>query len=255
MIRLRYYTGVLNTYQDNGVFDYEKLASFNAKRAATLYSAHATPPVDFMVLRTRSSVGATRRFYGVDGDVPFNNDGQVDAMEQSPFEVTIFMDADFLPVTSGLLAAASMCGPDRPLMFLTSDNIMRSNLRDHLRDDAQNPFEVWSTVLVYYNDRSPFSVTRRFFDQVRNVRDNWSFYASRLGVTDQFFRNDFAFAIAAQRILPPHLATLPEFYRCVFYMDEECTGVTSDSVYVRGMVSPYDAHVMHKPSLLRTIHG
>lgn len=258
MIRLPYFTGVLTVYQNNGVFDYETLAKFTAQRSAVLYQNESDQKVECCAIPTRSDSSAQRIFFGVEGPQKFLNDQQVEAMAATPYEVTIFMDADFVPVSSGLLLCASMVGPERPLMFLTTRNVMQANLVDSLRMDSQNPFDIWSTLLIYYNDRRSESLTSRFFDEVRRVRDNWPFWAQQLGVTDQFYRNDFAFAIAFQRLhLPLHYKTellLPSWYKTAFYFDVPCTNVDATSVVVGGLRSPYDAHVMHKPSLLRSLY-
>lgn len=256
-MKLPYLTGVLTVYQNNGVFDYERLAKFTAKRAADLYQQASEQAIQHCSIPTNSQSSAVRSFFGVEAPQKFLNDQQVEAMAATPYEVTIFMDADFVPVSSGLLLCASMVGPERPLMFLTTRNVMHSNLVDNLQADSQNPFDVWSTLLVYFNDRRPESLTSRFFNEVRRVRDNWSFWAQQIGVTDQFYRNDFAFAIAFQRLhLPLQYRSellLPSWYKTIFYFDAPCTRLTESSVIVDGLLSPYDAHVMHKPSLIRSL--
>lgn len=241
-------TGVLTVYQNNGVFDYEKLAKFSATRSGKLFGLPHTS------IRTDSVGEWKRNFHGVQGEHAFLNDRQIDAMASSPFDVTIFHDADFLPVSQGLSIEAANVNATNPLRFLHARNVMREDLTSELRSDAVNPFPVWSTVLLYYMDRTPGSLTLRFFDEVRRIRDHWEFYAKQIGVPPTLYRNDFAFAIALRRLrVPLERVCLTPNYRCVFYFDVLCDQVTSSSVSMNGLVVPYDVHCMHKPSLLNSI--
>lgn len=244
----KHLTGVLTVYQNNGVFNYERMANFTAQRSGELFQ------LPYHVEKTESKGTWKRFFHGTEGEHPFLNDGQIDAMAKTPFDVTIFTDADFLPVTDALAKAALEVGPDRPLAFLQHKHVLREDLRQTLISDVVNPFPIWSTVLIYYMDRSPNSLTNRFFHSVRHVRDHWVFYAKQIGVPDTLYRNDFAFAIAGHRLgISLRQLGLPDWYRCVFYFDVPCEQVTPTTVSMKGFKVPYDVHCMHKPSLLQVI--
>lgn len=248
MIQHRELTGVLTVYKNNGVFDYERLARYSALRSGVLFGLpHASIRTD--------SVGEWRRhFHGVEGEQSFFNDRQIDAMAETPFNVTIFHDADFLPVTQWLSIEAAGVNVNTPLKFLRAKHVVTEDLTSELRSDAVNPFPVWSTVLIYYLDQTPGSLTQRFFDEVRHVRDHWEFYAMQTGVSPKLYRNDFAFSIALRRLrVPVERVSLSDQYRCAFYFDVPCDSVTSSTVSMRGLQVPYDVHCMHKPSLLQVI--
>ncbi len=239
-------TGILTVYQNNGLFDYERLAHFTAERAGRLWN------LPFVSLPTHSQEGYKRTFPGEEGEHPFLNNAQIDAMACSPFDVTIFIDADFVPVTRWLPLMAKTINSIKPLMFLSTQNVLRENLIDELRSLQVNPFPIWSTVLIYQMDYDPESLTQRFFNGVRNVRDNWEFYAKQVGVSETLYRNDFAFAIAAHRLRVP-LHYLPSEYKCLFTFDTPCEAITDTSFIMEGKAVPYDTHCMNKRSLLNLI--
>jgi hypothetical protein len=170
---------------------------------------------------------------------------QVEAMEQTPFDVTVFTDSDFFVASDFLGRVARTVGQHRPILALGVQNVLTLDLEFH--DPPAQQFPFWSTVLIYYNG----SVAKEFFANVKKIREFWGGYARRFNFSPDIFRNDFAFSLALSSLrLPLEEITLPREYQCVF-TQEEVTEFDAGPIFRRRVT--LDTHAMHKPSLLRSL--
>lgn len=234
--------GYLTTYRNNGIFDYELLArvavEHNSRKLGLPGRALETP--------TDSSDNGKRLYPGTNTVSPFLNRMQVEAMEQTPFDVTIFTDSDFFLASDFLARVARGVGPNRPLLLLSARQTLDRFLQPY--NDGIDNFPFWSTVLVYYNG----TIAKQFFDGVRKIRAHWQAYARRFSFSPDIYRNDFAFSLAASSLRVPYEEiTLPSVYRCIFTQDQVSSFGNDGPVFEHP--SSLDVHAMHKPSLLRSL--
>lgn len=150
-------------------------------------------------------------------------------MAKSPYQTTLFMDADFVVIGDSLLYEIES--------FEKSNDHMRFLRKPHVRHlqlEVRNEGSVWSTLLLYKNTPA----TAEFFQVVERLANNWQFVRESYKLGHQVFRNDLAFDIAARKVLGS-IPGFSLFYRCDFQRTPW-----------DGTHGSFDVHAMHKTSLL-----
>lgn len=194
--------------------DYVGLAAINARLIrkhlgipVCLITTDLTNHDDFdHVIKVDHRPGQTRKIRH-DGEIisyEWKNDHRISAIDHTPYERTLLIDADYLVQTDALLPFIS-CDSD----FMIVDEVRDLTAKNSFRNDAYLPDRTlkqrWATVMVFNKDyRAPFDIAAM-------VRDNYDYYAAMFNWSRRPFRNDFAFTVAA------HLLSIP---RMPFVMNQ-----------------------------------
>jgi len=210
--------GVLLFAHNNKKIDYIKQAIFCAKKI----KKHLDLPV---ALATNSKNYLKRAYpdhfhlfdYVIDNDyettqmrrfsngslhqtLPWNNFTRCESYDITPFDKTLVIDTDFLVGNDNLLE----CFKDDSLKInkdIVDCNPQRGDTKlQRISDSSLDMY--WATVF-YFSKNNPVSKT--FFDLVRHIRDNWSFYKLQYQMNTNHFRNDHAFTIALHLLENPQI--------------------------------------------------
>ena len=182
----------------------------------------------------------------------WKNDHRIDAIDHSPWDRTLLIDADYI-VASDMLRPLLAC--DQPFMMI--DRVYDVTGRDSFARMRRMPDATidqrWATVMCF--DRSAKAV----FDAAAMVRRDYGYYAAMFGFSTKPFRNDYAFTIAAHLLgipkLPFDMAQLPP--DCAITADDRGLKITYANNVLRWRG---DLHVLNKdiaidPSILEPLIG
>lgn len=260
--------GVMMFAMGDGI-DYLALAAWNARRVhryldlpvCVVTDQESVDSVfDHVVQVAPSTVAASRYFADQNNLVSWHNHNRCDALDLSPFDRTLLIDADFV-ISGDRLRIIIDHGADIMCFGTAYDVATGQDLVDLNHFGSHRMPMSWATVVAF----SQTSLTRFVFDAWRMVRDNWRHYRDIYGIRDPLFRNDYAMTIALgivsghtmkvdtipwkmPTILPDTefvLNTAPwsEFH--VFYRDDHGRPRTQN------VFSQTDCHVMAKSQLER----
>ena len=174
---------------------------------------------------------------------PWNNVDRHMAYELSPYDTTLVMDIDYFCYTNNLLQ----------FMDTKYDFLVPSEAHD-LTD--RNTFDqrrwsmipmVWATVFIFKKNKK----VKQFFNMLKYVKQNYSYFNELYRIFSKNFRNDYAFAIALQQIngfmnyekLPIRLSTLPPDCK-VISCDSDGIGWTWDDQI--NFTTNQDVHILNK---------
>ena len=207
-----------------------------------------------------------RRFYdgAYAGKVAiWNNFSRSDCYDISPFDETLVIDVDFLVCNNELLNCFE----------LNEDFLIYKDPVDIFKDREFQPFNRVSDksidlrwAIAFYFKKN--KMTEAYFNLVKHIRENWSFYKLIYQIPGNLFRNDFAFSIAIHilngfqsndwpKVLPGNMYTSTD--RDVLYKikDNELFFVIEASPpgnFCGVTLSNSNVHVMNKFSLNRMIN-
>ena len=121
----------------------------------------------------------------------WNNIGRCDAYQLSPFDETIVMDTDVVVCNNILLN----CFKSNKDLLVTKNykNILLQKSIDGLDYVSETSFPMYWATLFYFKKTEN---TKLFFDIIKNIQQEWSFYRLIYGISERKFRNDYAFSIA-----------------------------------------------------------
>ena len=177
--------GVLIYAFNNGDIDYFAMAKWSQKRIKRLLGLDTT----IISNSEQASSGGTRTFN--DKRSQWLNASRCNAWEDSPYDETIVLDADYIVNSDTLLK----------LFDTKQDFLIHQTVSDVT---AQNQFvgqesfgelhfpQSWAT--VFYFNRAEDN--QLIFDTVRMIKENYQHYANLYKFPRQPFRNDYAFSIA-----------------------------------------------------------
>lgn len=231
--------GIVYTYtpQDRSVYDYQFLAWQAGERAASIlqipYEVIRVEPWENERVRTND-----------DGKIgPMLNSNMVEGIRQSPFDITLFMDSDFIVNTDalGLELQVMQNQPRAAVRFMTNDNVK------HVGKPAYNPCTLWSTVLIWRKSKA----MDQFWETVLRYAENWDYVLSVENLPSMVFRNDIAWSLARSSVWPDtslKSQSMSESYQAYF------ARVPYDPVERKLQGQPnriqLDIHAMHKTSLI-----
>lgn len=214
--------GVVLIATNNGTYDYEKLADFAGERASQKLN------LPYTVITAEERGSEYHRVFDDGQRGQFFNIDHARAWAASPYDVTLYIDADFIVNTDSLAVELEQFeASSDPVRFLTKKHVK------HLELAVQNPCSIWSTVFLY--KKKPAT---ELFELVTRLADNWMFVRESHRLGHLAFRNDVALNIAADKLLP-NLPSLSQFYACEFQRDPW-----------RGEHRALDTHALHKTSLM-----
>ena len=126
--------------------------------------------------------------------LPFYNCNHWMAYNASPFEETLFIDADYLVMSDTL---ANCWGSNNDVMI--NHNIQNlSMLKEPMRPniDAFGIKLYWATVIYFKKTE----IAEYLFTIVKHVFENYEFYCQLYLIPNSMFRNDYAFSIAVHML-------------------------------------------------------
>ncbi len=160
--------------------------SMIAGRSARLIERHLGIPTTVVEKKSQS----TNQRYSTEHTrfVEWNNKGRFSAFDESPYDVTLLIDADYL-VFDDRLSMVMNTVSDYAIMrnniFLPS-NVVGDRLGEYSFETS------WATVVVFEKTEK----ARLLFDMVGRVQDHYSYYRSLYNISHTNYRNDYAFTIA-----------------------------------------------------------
>lgn len=172
--------GVLIYATNTDTVDYLSIANINRR----LIEHYLKLPVTII-----SSTVSDNRRYNIDSlkFEQWNNLGRHNAFEDSPYDITLLLDCDYLIFDRALLKILDLC---------TGYKIARHN--DFVETAAPDKIhryslpQLWATVVAF--DRSKQS--ELLFDLVGKIQRNYGYYTKLYNIPAGNYRNDFAFTIA-----------------------------------------------------------
>lgn len=193
---------------------------------------------------------------------PYYNKKRVNAFEISPYKKTLMFDVDYLVQSTELLKTMDI----NPSICINSKIKSFSNYHDNNPEMISNPVGIdlyWATLMYWEKNKT----SENYFEIVKNVVENYSFYTQIYKFTGNLFRNDYVHSIASHifndfqknnvvnsftqdYILTSYdtddLVEIPDISTTKFLVYK---GQDYDFLYHKS--KNLDIHVMNKPSLLR----
>ena len=121
----------------------------------------------------------------------WNNLDRFNAFNQSPFDQTLLIDADFFITKNNLLNYFD--GLNDFMVYKDAYDITEQNKLDDCVYMTQNKFKMlWATVCYFQKTDH----VARIFEHWQKVQDNFKYYAQLFGFSFECYRNDYAMTIA-----------------------------------------------------------
>ena len=179
--------------------DYVGMAAWTARRIRRLLGMPTTLITDQIVkddvfdhiIPVQSTVAEQRYFPDIDAVVPWYNSRRCEALDLTPYDRTLLIDADYVVNTNDLAPAISSATD--MLCFRSACDIATGEDLVDLNHFGSFKMPMWWATVVIFS-RSNFS--RYVFDCWRMVRDNWQHYRNVYHIRESLFRNDYALSIA-----------------------------------------------------------
>lgn len=271
--------GVLIFAQNNVEVDYAKISLFAAERVKQYLDVPVTLVTDSREWLLKSQPSAehvfdtfvdvysnteqTKKFY--DGALSsrvlnWKNLSRSDCYDLSPYDETLVIDSDYI-ISSNNLSNIWNNSQD---FLIYKDSFDLAQWRDVRSFKYLNQYSIpfyWATAFYFKKT----SVNQSFFDIIKHIKNNWSYYKALYTIDSSVFRNDFAFSIAIHMMGGENFATsLPG--KMNYILDKDLLIDIADEklkflVEKNGYVGEYtaaktaglDVHVMNKYSLTRCI--
>jgi alpha-N-acetylglucosamine transferase len=178
--------------------------------------------------------------------IPWRNNNRYQVYEQSPYNETLVIDADYLVLDQNLLKIFS-----QPWDYLLQrNNTALTQAVPTVMGPNSLPF-VWGTVLAFR--KTPRS--KLFFDLVGRVQNNYGYYRLLFNMQERNYRNDYAFAIADILLngyttstisIPGTMITVDQVINSIQIEDNRLVIKDSNRAYV---VPRTNLHIMSKAYL------
>lgn len=270
--------GVLIFAQNNSEIDYAKISLYAAQRVEQflnvpvslvtdskdwLLQSQPTAKLVFdRIITINSDTSQTKKFY--DGTLSgktltWKNLSRSDCYELTPYDETLVIDSDYI-ISSNTLAGIWNNVND---FLIYRDSFDLAQWRDDSSFKYLNQTSIpfyWAT--AFYFKKS--TANRAFFDIVKYIKANWSYYRSLYNIDSVVFRNDFAFSIAIHIMGEEFVKPLPG--KMNYTLDRDVLIDIKDSAlqflvekknysgeYIATKTNNLDMHVMNKYSLTRYI--
>lgn len=139
----------------------------------------------------------------------FNNQNRVLTYQYSPYDETILLDVDFLVMNDSF---DSIWGNTEDILMNCKATDLHNNTFGSIDEQRVSPFGIplyWAT-MVYFK-KTPY--TKRFFKLTDYIREEYHFFQFLYGFKKGFYRNDYAFSIAAHILngyIPYGIKPFPE---------------------------------------------
>jgi len=184
------------------------------------------------------------------------------AYELSPYDETLFIDADYL-----IMSDALNCVWGSVHDFMISDNTQEALFTRQSMKSWIDPFSIrlyWATVVYFRKSEEAEHV----FNMVKHIFDHYDFYHQQYAFPNAMFRNDWAFAIAVHQLNDfqdrTSVPRLPIPSLLKIFDNDDVVGVNGKNditvllqkpqhanKFVLSRVKGLDLHIMNKWGLLR----
>jgi hypothetical protein len=225
--------GLVSIAFNTATTDYVSIAEQTLKLASHVLQLPYT-------LITESDVQHVNNRYDIDTQqfVPWHNAGRYLAYEQSPYDETLVIDADYLVLDHSLQQVFDL---DFDYMFVRNARGLRQDFPDTMGPHSLK--YVWATVFAFRKNKK----STMFFDLVKRIQKNYAYYRDLFNIEQRNYRNDYAFAIA-EIILNGHQARTCSIPGTMINVDQPITDLTiqGDFVIVR---DEHQAYVLPKTNL------
>jgi len=193
----------------------------------------------------------------------WKNQSRPDCYEISPFDETIVLDVDYITCNDNLLNCFKI---DEEFLIYknpidVANTVRNINSFDRISDRSIDMW--WAT--GFYFKKSPFM--KMYFDLVKHIKENWTYYRLIYQIPNTNYRNDFSFSIAIHILRGFQESSWPVTMPGTMYMSfdtdilEKLDGNTltiiadykNNASYMAVSVKDANVHVMNKFSLGRII--
>lgn len=122
--------------------------------------------------------------------LPFYNNNHFVAYELSPYDETLFIDADYLVLSDRL----NLCWNSQSNIMINKNikEVYTERNTENLKIENYGIDLYWATV-VYFKKTEE---SKHFFNLVEHITKNYQYYKDLYNLPKKLFRNDFAFSIA-----------------------------------------------------------
>jgi hypothetical protein len=190
-------TGALIFAYNNDAVDYVSMAAWTAQRVqqyldipvTLITNSEVNHSVFDQIIHATSIKGNTRYYPDYADSFTWYNMDRCDALELSPYDRTLVIDADYVVNGDNL----------KPLLDHGPDFVCHRTAYDAASQQCLNPTfgayampQWWATVMMFTRT----SATHYIFDSMRMVRENWPHYCDIYHIHRGSFRNDYALSIA-----------------------------------------------------------
>ncbi len=270
--------GVVIFAHNNKNIDYVKMSAYSASRVnkhlglpVTLitddkseYSQYQNNFDKIIAIKSEESNQKKRFNDGMQSFVDsWNNKTRNSVYDLTPYDETLVIDSDFIINTDRL---KNFWGTS--LDFLIYDKSFDlADWRDNLEFRYINNYSIkfyWATVFFFRKTDK----TKMLFSLIEHIKENWNYYVRLYQLSNNKFRNDFAFSMAIHMMNGftdgDFVGTFPN--NICYCLDKDVLINHKDnkmiflfkkreniSEYVPLMISDLDVHVMNKNSLMRVI--
>jgi hypothetical protein len=215
------------------------------------------------IIAIDSDTTQTKKFY--DGTLSaktliWKNLNRADCYELSPYDETLVIDSDYI-ISSNTLSA--VWGSSKNFLIY-NDSFDLAQWRDDSSFRYLNQLSIpfyWAT--AFYFKKTPD--TNAFFDLIKSIKDNWSYYRALYNIDSTAFRNDFAFSIVLNMMGEEFFGELPG--KMNYILDRDVLIKIKENAlqflvekknysgeYIATKTTGLDMHVMNKYSLVRCIN-
>jgi hypothetical protein len=276
--------GVLTFARNNSQVDYIKQAVFLAKRVRKyldLPTTIATDSVDYLATAYPdyedifdqvieldwTNTHSLKRFY--DGSISekrleFKNDSRCLAYDISPYDETILLDSDYI-ISDDTFKHCFLQELD---LLIYKDAYDLANFRDYSEFEYVSDTSVdfyWATCVFFRKTKT----NKIFFDLIKHIQENWSYYNAVYQINSVTYRNDHAFSVAIHIMngyqsgnfagyMPGKLYYTTDRDILLDLQDERFTFLVEKQhhlgEYLAIKFENYSVHVMNKFSLERIIN-
>jgi len=169
------------------------------------------------------------------------------AYEQSPYEKTVILDADYITLTDTLNKFIDGNYDYKLLRHsLTPSGPMESYM------GHRSTRHLWATIVIFQKTKK----SKLLFELVQRIEENWKYYSQLFRLDPYSFRNDFAFTIAdiilngyqiGQNNLPHTILTIVDSIKSLKKVNQFINIKTEN----KNLVIPIqDLHLMDKDFIL-----
>jgi hypothetical protein len=123
---------------------------------------------------------------GLNGGTLWRNFDRYKVYDYTPYDTTLLLDSDYLPLTSNLLKYFDLCKDYLLLKEQIALNSQEINL------GIYNLPQYWATIILFNKTNK----TKLLFNLVERIQKNYEYYKNLYQIKISNYRNDFSFTIA-----------------------------------------------------------
>lgn len=270
--------GALIFAQNNNEIDYAKISLYAAQRVEQFLNIPVTLVTDSKdwllqsqpsaktlfdrIITINADTSQTKKFY--DGTLAsktltWKNLSRSDCYELSPYDETLVIDSDYIISSNNL----SKIWNNKKDFLIYRDSFDLAQWRDDRSFRYLNQLSIpfyWATAFYFKKTQA----NRAFFDIVKYIKSNWSYYRALYNIDSSVFRNDFAFSIAVNMMGEEFAGPLPG--KMHYTLDRDILVKIKENSfqflvekknysgeYIATKTVGLDMHIMNKYSLTRCL--